>query len=341
MIKIRLVQPDLHRNEIAFRPYWRAKDLFKEVGIEFTTEDSSYDFAFIAQASFIDKQASLAESVEKGIEFVSKFGKDVLLLDGQDSHSLIGTVEVLQATEVKVLFKNTLLKDLSLYEQGWVNGRTYWGAGDYKVPFINQVKDRIKLSGTNWLSTITPTWYNYSSDKPYDVSCMFSWGDNLNYEYTNLTSPYYDTHRKELLEKLEGTSYKVARREKGVKIPQEQFYQNMYNSKIVTAPIGYGEMAVRDIEAASFGSILLKPDMSHLDSYPFIYQDNETYIACRYDWSDVEEKIEHILSNYKELQPYLVENMRRAYTTQYSNQSLVEYFYKQLSTVEGIGYENN
>ncbi len=82
-------------------------------------------------------------------------------------------------------------------------------------------------------------------------------------------------------------------------------------------------------------------DMSHLNSYPFIYQDNETYIACKYDWSDVKEKIEHILSNYKELQPYLVENMRRAYTTQYSNQSLVEYFYKQLLTVEGIGYENN
>jgi len=147
MIKIRLVQPDLHRNEIAFRPYWRAKDLFKEVGIEFTTEDSSYDFAFIAQASFIDKQVSLAESVEKGIEFVSKFGKDVFLPDGQDSHSLIGTVEVLQATEVKVLFKNTLLKDLSLYEQGWVNGRTYWGVGDYITLQTSLTMCRVCLAG--------------------------------------------------------------------------------------------------------------------------------------------------------------------------------------------------
>jgi len=170
---------------------------------------------------------------------------------------------------------------------------------------------------------------------------MFSWGDNLNYEYTNLTSPYYDNHRKELLEKLEKTSYKVVRREKGVRIPQDQFYQNMYNSKIVTAPIGYGEMAVRDIEAASFGSVLLKPDMSHLDSYPFIYRDKETYIACKYDWSDVEEKIDYILTNYKELQPYLTENIRKEYSHQYSNESLVKYFYNQLLTVEGIGYENN
>jgi hypothetical protein len=341
MIKIRLVQPDLHRNEIAFRPYWRAREVFKQVGIEFITEDASYDFAFIAQASFIDKQVSLSESIEKGIEFVSKFGKDVLLLDGQDSHSLIGTAEILKGTDVRVMFKNTLLKDLSQYKQGWVNGRTYWGNGDYSVPYIDDIRDRIKLSGTNWLSTITPTWYKYDSNKPFDVSCMFSWGDNSNYEYGNLTSPHYDNHRKELLKKLENTSYKVTKREKGVRIPQDQFYQNMYNSKIVTAPIGYGEIAVRDIEAASFGSVLLKPDMSHLDSYPFIYKDKETYIACKYDWSDVLEKIDYILTNYNELQPYLTENIKNEYTQQYSNESLVKYFYNQLLTVQGIGHENN
>ena len=341
MIKIKLCEIDKHRNEIAFRPYWRAKELFREVGIDLVLDDDSYDFAFIAQASFIDKQVPLQQSIEQGIEYVSKFGSEVFLLDGQDSHSLIGTVEVLRATNVKVMFKNTLLKDLSQYKQGWVNGRMYWGAGDYSVPYIDEVKDRLKLSGTNWLSTITPTWYNYSPNKTFDVSCMFSWGDNLNHEYTNLTSPYYDNHRRELLERLEKTAYKVIRREKGKKIPQQEFYQNMYNSKIVTAPIGYGEMAVRDIEAAAFGSVLLKPDMSHIDSYPFIYHDKETYVACKYDWSDVEEKIDYILTNYKELQPHLTENMRRAYQEQYSDESLVTFFYNQLLTLKGIGHESN
>lgn len=340
MIKIKLIEQDKHRNEIAFRPYLRAKELFKEVGIEFITEGDSFDFAFIAQASFIDKQVPLKESVEKGIEFVSKFGKDVFLLDGQDSHSLIGTGEVLKGTEVKVMFKNTLLKDLSLYKKGWVNGRMYWGEGKYKADYIDDIKDRIKLSGSNWLSTITPKWLNYSPNKKFDISCMFSWGDNLNYEYTNLTSPYYDEHRKNLLDKLENTNYNVVRRERGKKIPQQQFYENMYNSKIVTAPIGYGEMAVRDIEAASFGSILLKPDMSHIDSYPFIYEDKKTYIACKYDWSDIEEKIDFILSNYNYLQKELTENIREQYNIHYSNESLVKYFYNQLLTLNDIENEN-
>ena len=69
----------------------------------------------------------------------------------------------------------------------------------------------------------------------------------------------------------------------------------MYESKIVMAPIGYGEMAVRDIESASFGSVLIKPDMSYIYSKPFVYEDGETYIACKYDWSDVEEKIDYVL----------------------------------------------
>ena len=103
------------------------------------------------------------------------------------------------------------------------------------------------------------------------------------------------------------------------------------------APIGYGEMAVRDIEAASFGSILIKPDMSHINSYPFIYKDGVTYISCKYDWSDIEEKIDFVLSNYSTLQPYLTENLRNEYKKHYSQESLVLYFYNQLLTIKGIG----
>lgn len=341
MIKIKLVELEKHRNEIAFRPYIFAQHLFKQVGIEFVTNSDSYDYAFIAQASFIDKQIELEKSIEQGIEFVNKFGKNVFLLDGQDSHSLIGTVEVLKNTNALVMFKNTLLNDISLYKQSWVNGRMYWGPGDYSVPYIDEVIDRIKLSGTNWLSTIQPTWHQYNSNKPYDVSCMFSWGDSENYEYTKLTSTYYDEHRRTLLDTLSKTTFNVVKRERGIRIPQQQFYQNMYDSKIVMAPIGYGEMAVRDIEAASFGSVLIKPDMSHIQSYPNIYEDGKTYISCKYDWSDVEEKIEYVLSNYNELQPQLTENMRKAYQEQYSAESLVRYFYNQLLTIKGIGYENN
>ena len=57
MIKIKLYDSDVHRNECAFRPYLWAQNFLKEVGIEFTQGDS-YDYAWIAQASIINKKVS-------------------------------------------------------------------------------------------------------------------------------------------------------------------------------------------------------------------------------------------------------------------------------------------
>jgi hypothetical protein len=338
MIKIKLYQLNIHRNETTFRPFIMAQNLFKDVGIEFTMSDD-YDYAWIGQASIIDKEVSLNESIDKGIDFVSTITGDYFIVDGQDATTLIGTIDVFRESNAKLFLKNSYLKDFDLYKQGWVNGRYYWGKGDYSVPDIDDLKPKMKLTGTNWVGTIKPKWLDYNQDKKYDISCMFSWGDNDNYEYTNLTSKYYDEHRRVLLEKLSKTNYNIVRREAGVKIPQQEFYQNMYNSKITTAPIGYGEMAVRDIESAAFGSVLLKPDMSYIDSKPFVYEDGETYIACKYDWSDVEEKVDYILSNYKEIQSRLVENMRARFSDEYSDEKFVLHVYEIFKNIDSVTFE--
>jgi len=86
-------------------------------------------------------------------------------------------------------------------------------------------------------------------------------------------------------------------------------------------------MAPRDIESAIYGSILIKPDMSHIDSEPFIYEDGKTYIACKHDYSDLNEKIDYALSNYEDLQPHLVENMRKSFNINYHPLNLVRYIY--------------
>ena len=62
MIKIKLHEPDKHRNECTFRPFLWAQNVLKDVGIEFTTR-GSYDYAWVAQASIINKRVSLKESV--------------------------------------------------------------------------------------------------------------------------------------------------------------------------------------------------------------------------------------------------------------------------------------
>ncbi len=104
MIKVKLYELDKHRNECTFRPYIWAHNVLKDVGIEFTRGDS-YDYAWVAQASFLNKKVSLQESVDNGLEFLSKITGDYMLIDGQDSTSLMGSYEVFKDSNALLLLK--------------------------------------------------------------------------------------------------------------------------------------------------------------------------------------------------------------------------------------------
>ena len=335
MIKIKLLEIEKHRNETTFRPLLMAQDIFREVGIEFTTSDD-YDYAWVGQASIIDKKKPLKESIDSGLKFCSKITGDYFIVDGQDATTLIGTIDVFRESNAKLFLKNTYLKDFDLYKQGWANGRYYWGKGDYSVPDIDDLKSKMKLSGCNWLHTIQPNWLDYSQDKPYDLSCMFSYPTKEPvYEHDLCQTDYYDPHRKNLMDIL-GDKYNIAKLVDGVRLPPQEYYKKMFDSKIILAPIGYGEMAPRDLESAMFGSVLMKPDMSYISSEPFIYEDNETYIAVNYDWSNLEEKIDYVLSDYQNIRDRLVQNFRKNFTEQYDTKNLVLHFYNIIKDLDGV-----
>ena len=339
MIKIKLYEHEIHRNETTFRPFVMAQDIFGEVGIEFTTSED-YDYAFVGQASIIDKKKPLKESVEKGLDFVSKITGDYFIIDGQDATTLIGTIDVFRESNALLFLKNTYLRDFDLYKQGWANGRYYWGKGEYSVPDIDKLKSRMKLTGCNWLHTVQPNWLDYSKDKPYDLSCMFGYPTKEQvYEHDVSQTKYYDPHRKNLMDIL-GDKYKIAGLVNGKRIPIEEYYQKMRDSKIIMAPLGYGEMAPRDLESAMFGSVLMKPDMSYILSEPFIYDDDETYIAVDYSLSNLEEKIDYVLSDYSNIREKLVQNMRKRFIEKYNLRNLVLHMYDIFNNLDGVGQEN-
>tara|TARA_Y100001963_G_scaffold156954_1_gene251863 strand:- start:512 stop:2170 length:1659 start_codon:yes stop_codon:yes gene_type:complete len=340
MIKIKLYELDKHRNECTFRPYLYSQNVLKEIGIEFT-EGDSYDYAWIGQASIIDKKLSLQESTEKGLEFLSNITGDYMIIDGQDSTSLMGTYEVFKESNALLMLKNSLLKDKSLYEQGLNLGRYYWGSGDYKIKKFNS--NKIKLSGTNWLGThwagITPQWYEIDSNKQYDISAMFGYPSDESFEHGFIQSKHYDNHRKPGIDIINKLNYKVAKLENGKRVSLEEYNKKMFNSKIIFAPFGYGEMAPRDLEAAMYGSILLKPDMSYLETAPNVFEDGKTYIACKHDYSDIEEKIDYILTNYKELQPTIVQNARNKFKEAYHPNNLAIHLYDIFRNLSSINNE--
>jgi hypothetical protein len=338
MIKIKLYELDKHRNECTFRPFLFAQNTLREIGIEFTTGDS-YDFAWIAQASFLNKKVSLEQSVNDGLEYLSNITGDYMLIDGQDSASLIGAYEVFKQSKALLLLKSSLYKDRSLYSQGLQLGRYYWGPGEYKLEDFDKYSNRIMISGTNWIAThyagIQKQWYDHRRAKEYDISAMFQYPSPDIYEHGQLQSKYYDEFRKKGIDIINNLPYKVAKLENGNRVSIEEYYNRMFNSKIIFAPFGFGEMAPRDMEAAMFGSILIKPDMSHIETAPNIYVDNETYISCKHDFSDLEEKINMILGNYENY-TYIIENARKKIVDSMNPEHLALHLYQIFSNLETV-----
>jgi hypothetical protein len=80
------------------------------------------------------------------------------------------------------------------------------------------------------------------------------------------------------------------------KLSRSEYLKEMSNSKICASPFGLGEITLKYFECFLSGSLLLKPDMSHMDTWPNFYVDGETCITHNWDLHDVEEKIIWALS---------------------------------------------
>ena len=127
MIKVKILNPVEDRNEPTFRPLFFIKDMLRDYSIDITESDD-FDFMFIGMNEFIDKDVSLDESVDRGLENLSKITGDYFLFDGSDSTSLMGAYEILDESKAIYLFKNQLL-NREEYKKPTTLNKWFFGTG--------------------------------------------------------------------------------------------------------------------------------------------------------------------------------------------------------------------
>ena len=232
MIKVKLYELDKHRNETTFRPLLFQHELFSEMGIKFVT-DGSADFAFVGQASFLNKKIPLSESVEQGINFLKTVKEPYFLFDGQDSTSLIGSYDVMEKSNAIYLIKNNLLKDRSLYKNKYINGRYFWGEGNYSCNNFDSDSSKIILSGFNWLNTYgnNINIVSYNKNRKYDVCCLIGLSKE-NYEHNVRTDSYYNSSRQKLFDEIKKLKCTTITTEKNGKLDRESYFKALMGSKI-------------------------------------------------------------------------------------------------------------
>lgn len=107
------------------------------------------------------------------------------------------------------------------------------------------------------------------------------------------------------------------------RVPRDEYYREMMRSKICVSPFGYGEICWRDYEAVLCRSLLIKPNMDHVETTPNIFQKYKTYVPVQWDFSDLREKCEYYLKNDKERQT-IVENAYKVMDEFYNGDGFVK-----------------
>lgn len=115
-------------------------------------------------------------------------------------------------------------------------------------------------------------------------------------------------------------------------VPQKTFNFEAANSKIILSPFGWGELCLRDYEAVLNGALLLKPDMSHLETWPDIFVSGETYVSFDWDSTDLVEKAVRYLEDDEERKRIARSGME-AFRSQVED--LPRRFLKTIAEIEG------
>ncbi len=110
-----------------------------------------------------------------------------------------------------------------------------------------------------------------------------------------ISRPSISYQRKLILDRIEGNPLFLTG-----PVSQKQFNRETSDSRIVLSPFGWGELCLRDFETVRSGALLLKPDMSHLETWPDIFVANETYVPFSLDAEDLVDKAVYYLENEAE-----------------------------------------
>lgn len=162
--------------------------------------------------------------------------------------------------------------------------RVSWNSGlaDYSLhgPLRMALYQRLPLPGLlRFLKSSKPP----SATRPRDVSCRFG----ADYPRASVAA-----QRRMIREKLAG---RIDTR----KLSRRRYFHELETSKAVVSPFGYGEITLKDFEVFLTGGLLLKPDMTHMETWPDLFRGGETMLAHRWDLSDFESVLGDAVANYE------------------------------------------
>lgn len=291
------------------------KDFLKDKGIQISIHNKAYvpskkTYLFIESNFFGKKFLSESNEIIELLRNLKKEFHKIIYFDLSDSTAILHPQII---KYVDIYSKAQLLRNRNLYKKKFYGNRIFTNFVFKKYKILDEVEsysdtineDSIKKLRIHWNSGIGN--YTYSGrvlDKLYEklkiknllklptknrryldkknIDLFY----NMNVIYSRQTVAWY---RKNAFHNL------------NLSVPERirtfRYFNQLRKSRVSLSPFGWGEINYRDFESFISCSLLLKPNMSHLETWPNFFQ-KSNYIA--YDWSgdDLEKKYENIKKNY-------------------------------------------
>lgn len=214
---------------------------------------------------------------------------------------------------VDYYFKKQLLKDMSLYYEPHYGGRIWCEyyhiheqINDPKLSTLKydvlekQYESKIRLSWNVGLGDLfTKTGFQKLVFRrryaPFDFTEP-SMNRKYDYHFRGTTSNSLALYQRNMTIKILKDMKNGIIPDSSKKVPYKDYVSEVKNSRSLISPFGWGEICGRDFEAFMYGAALIKMEMSHLVTFPNVYQDNITYFPIRWDFSNFAAVLDYILT---------------------------------------------
>ena len=157
--------------------------------------------------------------------------------------------------------------------------------------------------------------------KKLDLTCRLTVREKNDKDANSI----YFIHRSKCLDAVVAleNKFNIAHNANGERISYKEFQRELRESHMALSPFGWGEITDRDFRIINAHTLMVKPNMSHLETTPDVFRAGETYAPVKWDFSDLEEVLEYYLTHPIEAHE-ISENAIHVYDEYYKNEKFVD-----------------
>lgn len=299
-------------------PLFVNRSMLRDMGITFQVVREDADSLYDADCVFFENRLfrgwGRERQDEKAFELLEALKQRVGRVFWVDTTDGTGTTQFQLLPYVDGYFKTQILADKLAYTRSYYSGRIYFdyyhsrfGVSDSNplsvVPAEASELSKIQLAWNDSLGDFGP-WGHYIRKLnryvplPFFYSAKFAEpGERIvdvsgrfGTTYTSEIVSFYRQMVQQTLRTFGIATDKLSRR---------RYLKELRSAKLAVSPFGWGEPSYRDYDVIISGAALVKPDMSHLETWPALYVAGETYLPFKWDCSDLAEVLEDALEGDK------------------------------------------